>query len=82
MVKQDEYCSNAEAGRWAELEGKEYPEDLKLEALVDVLRGKVKVHVHCYETGELNLCSHCELHCSSYIVTIVDLDGIIRVSSP
>lgn len=55
MVKQDGYCASAQAGRWDEIKEKEYPEDLKLEALVDVLRGKVKVHVHCYETGKPNL---------------------------
>ncbi|KAF8597516.1 hypothetical protein BDV93DRAFT_547903 [Ceratobasidium sp. AG-I] len=54
MVKQDEYCSDAQAGLWDELQGKEYPEDLKIEALVNVLRGKVKVHVHCYETVDLD----------------------------
>lgn len=26
-----------------------FPDDLKWEALVDVLRGKVKVNTHCYE---------------------------------
>jgi hypothetical protein len=29
----------------------DYPEDLEFEALVDVLRGRVKVNIHCYEAG-------------------------------
>ena len=43
MIKkrQDEYCSQALAGQWKNI-GK-FPEDLKWEALVDVLRGRVKV---------------------------------------
>ncbi len=50
---QDEFCNIAEAGLWDELGlgedgmgitgGREFPEDLQWEALVDVLRGKVKV---------------------------------------
>ncbi len=39
--KQDAYCSKALAGHWDGLG--EYPEDLQWEALVDVLRGRVKV---------------------------------------
>ncbi|GAA5934442.1 hypothetical protein JCM3775_000359 [Rhodotorula graminis] len=31
-----------------------FPDDLQLEALVDVLRGKVKVNTHCYETTDLD----------------------------
>ncbi|KAF8438173.1 hypothetical protein L210DRAFT_3482342 [Boletus edulis BED1] len=45
--KQDEYCSKAFADEWEGLG--EFPEDLQWEALVDVLRGKVKVQTHCYE---------------------------------
>jgi len=44
---QDAYCAQAESGSWKGLGG--WPEDLKWEALVDVLRGHVKVSVHCYE---------------------------------
>jgi hypothetical protein len=39
--KQDAYCIAALAGRWAGLG--EFPEDLQWEALVDVLRGRVRV---------------------------------------
>ena len=40
---QDEYCEAALAGKWNLVEGKPFPEELQWEALVDVLRGKVKV---------------------------------------
>ena len=39
--KQDAYCSKALSGEWKDLG--DYPEDLQWEALVDVLRGRVKV---------------------------------------
>ena len=39
-VAQDEFCDKATRGDWAGLG--EYPEDLQWEALVDVLRGRVK----------------------------------------
>jgi len=39
--KQDAYCSAALGGQWAGLG--EFPEDLQWEALVDVLRGRVRV---------------------------------------
>ncbi|KAG6328372.1 hypothetical protein ID866_10717 [Astraeus odoratus] len=50
---QDEYCAKAEAGAWSELE--DFPQDLQWEALVDVLRGKVKLSVHCYEAVDLDM---------------------------
>lgn len=40
---QDEFCRQAEAGEWDSLKGKEFPENLQWEILVDVLRGRVKV---------------------------------------
>ena len=40
---QDAYCANAQAGLWDEIEGQDFPESLQWEALVDVLRGRVKV---------------------------------------
>ncbi|KDQ09069.1 hypothetical protein BOTBODRAFT_165096 [Botryobasidium botryosum FD-172 SS1] len=46
--EQDAYCEKAEAGKWEGLASK-IPENLQWEALVDVLRGRVKVNVHCYE---------------------------------
>ena len=50
--KQDQYCANALAGKWNNLGN--FPEDLQWEALVDVLRGRVKVHNHCYEAVDLD----------------------------
>ncbi|KAF5380447.1 hypothetical protein D9615_004475 [Tricholomella constricta] len=49
---QDEYCAKAMANQWDSLG--DYPEDLQWEALVDVLRGRVKVHNHCYEATDLD----------------------------
>ncbi|KAI0635470.1 composite domain of metallo-dependent hydrolase [Trametes polyzona] len=49
---QDDYCVKAMAGQWSGLGS--FPEDLHWEALVDVLRGRVKVHTHCYETVDLD----------------------------
>ncbi|KAL0056647.1 hypothetical protein AAF712_016747 [Marasmius tenuissimus] len=51
--KQDAYCAKVEAGRWDLLQN-EFPDDLQWEALVDVLRGKVKIHNHCYEAVDLD----------------------------
>jgi hypothetical protein len=51
--KQDEYCIKAENGLWGEL-SEDYPDDLRWEALVDVLRGKVKVNNHCYEAVDFD----------------------------
>ncbi|KAI9463526.1 carbohydrate esterase family 9 protein [Lactarius psammicola] len=50
--KQDAYCEQAFSGRWTDLGG--FPEDLQWEALVDVLRGRVKVQTHCYEAVDLD----------------------------
>ncbi|GLB37488.1 putative carbohydrate esterase family 9 protein [Lyophyllum shimeji] len=50
--RQDKYCAKARASQWDNLG--EYPEDLQWEALVDVLRGRVKVHNHCYEATDLD----------------------------
>ncbi len=38
---QDDFCAKASQGEWAGLG--EFPEELQWEALVDVLRGRVKV---------------------------------------
>lgn len=42
---QDAFCQTAESGLWESLSG-DFPDDLHLEMLVDVLRGKVKV-INC-----------------------------------
>ncbi|ESK97124.1 carbohydrate esterase family 9 protein [Moniliophthora roreri MCA 2997] len=52
MKKQDEFCAKVEKGNFEGLE--DFPEDLKWEALVDVLRGRVKVNIHCYEAVDLD----------------------------
>ena len=40
---QDAYCAKAEAGQWDAIQGQSFPKSLQWEALVDVLRGRVKV---------------------------------------
>ncbi|KAJ7021523.1 carbohydrate esterase family 9 protein [Mycena alexandri] len=50
--QQDEYCSKALANEWDGL--REFPESLQWEALVDVVRGRVKVQIHCYEPVDLD----------------------------
>jgi imidazolonepropionase-like amidohydrolase len=49
---QDQYCAKALAGQWAGLGN--FPTELALEALVDVLRGKFKVQTHCYEAVDID----------------------------
>ncbi|KAJ6595658.1 composite domain of metallo-dependent hydrolase [Mycena vulgaris] len=51
-LAQDQYCAQAQAGQWADLG--EFPTDLAMEALVDILRGKVKVQTHCYEAVDID----------------------------
>ncbi|KAG6891468.1 hypothetical protein C0992_006199 [Termitomyces sp. T32_za158] len=51
-MKQDEYCSMVLAGKWKGLG--DFPQDLQWEALVDVIRGRVKVNAHCYEAVDLD----------------------------
>ncbi|KAJ6577402.1 carbohydrate esterase family 9 protein [Mycena capillaripes] len=50
--KQDEYCSKILANEWEGMG--EFPESLQWEALVDVLRGRVKVQIHCYEAVDFD----------------------------
>ncbi|TFK44767.1 carbohydrate esterase family 9 protein [Crucibulum laeve] len=50
--KQDQFCAKAARGQWSDIG--EFPQDLQWEALVDVLRGRVKVHTHCYEATDLD----------------------------
>ncbi|KAL5518561.1 hypothetical protein ACEPAH_244 [Sanghuangporus vaninii] len=49
---QDAFCTRALEDDWEGLGV--FPEELQYEALVDVLRGRVKVQVHCYETVDLD----------------------------
>ncbi|KAI0789155.1 carbohydrate esterase family 9 protein [Abortiporus biennis] len=53
MFAQNSYCDKLGAGDWKVLE-EPFPDSLQWESLVDVLRGRVKVQVHCYETVDLN----------------------------
>ncbi|KAK0457772.1 uncharacterized protein EV420DRAFT_1271277 [Desarmillaria tabescens] len=50
--EQDDYCVKALTGNWQGLGA--FPEELQWEALVDVLRGRVKVQNHCYEAVDLD----------------------------
>ncbi|KAF7348547.1 Carbohydrate esterase family 9 protein [Mycena venus] len=50
--KQDAYCAKALVGQWTGLG--DFPDDLQWEALVDVLRGRVKVQNHCYEGVDID----------------------------
>ncbi|KAJ7220031.1 hypothetical protein GGX14DRAFT_585165, partial [Mycena pura] len=49
---QDQYCEKALAGHWSGLG--DFPSELALEALVDILRGKTKVQTHCYEAVDID----------------------------
>ncbi|KAJ7116354.1 hypothetical protein C8R44DRAFT_792267 [Mycena epipterygia] len=51
-IAQDQYCSQALTGHWTGLG--EFPSELALEALVDILRGKFKVQTHCYEAVDID----------------------------
>lgn len=46
-LAQDGFCAKVEAGKFDEVKNKPFPEDLQWEALVDVLRGRVKVCALC-----------------------------------
>lgn len=49
MQDQDAYCEKAIGGDVNEQLLEDFPEDLQWEALVDVLRGKVKVGVELFD---------------------------------
>ncbi|KAF8163787.1 hypothetical protein B0H34DRAFT_614504, partial [Crassisporium funariophilum] len=51
---QDAFCQNVDAGRWSTLMDDKLPESLQWESLVDVLRGRVKLSIHCYEAVDLD----------------------------
>ncbi|KAG6845273.1 hypothetical protein H0H87_011682 [Tephrocybe sp. NHM501043] len=63
-VAQDAFCAHvASVQQWSWWPGSsyrqitslgEFPQDLQWEALVDVLRGRVKLSVHCYEAVDLD----------------------------
>lgn len=72
--RQDEYCDRALSGNWDGLGA--FPDDLQWEALVDVLRGRVKVRQRL-STQELNFKTFIKVHVHCYEAT--DLDAIVRV---
>jgi len=74
-VKQDEYCAKALDGQWQNLG--EFPEELQWEALVDVLRGRVKVGMIWYSL-QANI-SMCPFQVHNHCYEAVDLDGLVRV---
>ena len=59
---QDLYCAKVEEGRFDEVAHTPFPQDLQWEAMVDILRGRVKVQVHCYETVDLDDVVRVRLH--------------------
>lgn len=73
---QDAYCAKAHAGLWNEIQGQSLPENLQWEALVDVLRGRVKVRVLALVIQWLTMRRKISNHCYE----AVDLDAIVRVS--
>lgn len=64
---QDRYCDKAEAGLWTGIGS--FPEDLKWEALADVLRGKVKVRVCFSNRVNLSLSS---------LIDVSAIDSLLR----
>lgn len=60
LHKQESFCAavkpydgKTRTARQGALSSLTFPDDLKLEALVDVMRGKVKVNTHCYTVEDL-----------------------------
>lgn len=53
LIEQDDWCSAAEnLGEGERLESR-FPETLELEILVALLRGDVRLNIHCYETHDI-----------------------------
>ena len=54
--KQDDFCTALDLGLLdhAPPEALRFPNDLELDILVDVLRGRTKVHTHCYTMNDLD----------------------------
>ncbi|KAH9892482.1 hypothetical protein C8Q73DRAFT_732800 [Cubamyces lactineus] len=51
---QDDYCTKAIAGEWDSIRNKKFPESLQWDAMVEILRGRVKVQTHCYEALDID----------------------------
>jgi len=52
-VSQDNWCFTASRLNYNEEMSSPFPEDLRYESLVALLRGDVRLNVHCYEVGHL-----------------------------
>ncbi|CDH60301.1 amidohydrolase family protein [Lichtheimia corymbifera JMRC:FSU:9682] len=53
LIEQDDWCNAAEnLGEGERLESR-FPETLELETLVALLRGDVRLNIHCYETHDI-----------------------------
>lgn len=72
---QDAFCQKVDAGLWEFIDG-DFPEDLKWEMLVDVLRGKVKVENNVSQPLRSSQGKQITHHCYES----VDIDQIVRVS--
>lgn len=46
--EQDAYCERADASA-------PYPTDLEVEVLADAIRGRVKIHAHCYSVSDMDM---------------------------
>ncbi|KAJ8496472.1 hypothetical protein ONZ51_g1109 [Trametes cubensis] len=51
---QDDYCAKATSGDWASIRNQKFPESLQWDAMVEILRGRVKVQTHCYEALDID----------------------------
>lgn len=69
---QDSYCEKVTRGLWdhSEVKDKSFPYSLKWEALVDVLRGRVKVNSHTYEATDIDFLSRVSLACMSVLSSL------------
>lgn len=54
--KQDDFCQRLDDGLLNNVRPEEshFPNELELDILVDVLRGRTKVHAHCYSMNDLD----------------------------
>ncbi|KAH8825073.1 composite domain of metallo-dependent hydrolase [Flagelloscypha sp. PMI_526] len=52
VERQNDYCAKVKLNRWADLG--DFPDDLRWEALADVIRGRTKVNIHCYEAVDID----------------------------
>lgn len=77
---QDAYCEKAAAGRWDSI-GPNIPESLEWEALVDVLRGRVKVSYKAFSRAHFDTSLMRVFKVNVHCYEAIDLDGIVRLSN-